>query len=152
EFGTFFAIHPLLENPEMGRITVFNDTNKKRLPRKKITNRIRNVLSYFKTDCDINIIYVDEAQIVEINKQYLGHNYVTDVISFDLSDERNSIGEVYICIQQAERQAKEYNVSLENELSRLAIHGVLHILGFDDRTDDEKQKMHKLEDMFLNES
>ncbi|MFN3306012.1 MAG: rRNA maturation RNase YbeY [Candidatus Kapaibacteriota bacterium] len=136
----------------MGRITVFNDTNKKLLPRKKITNRIRNVLSYFKTDWDINIIYVDEVQIVEINKQYLGHNYVTDVISFDLSDERSSIGEVYICIQQAERQAKEYNVSLENELSRLAIHGVLHILGFDDRTNDEKQKMHKLEDMFLNES
>ncbi len=135
----------------MRKITVFNNTNKKRLPKKKISIRIWNVLSYFNSNQDINIIYVEEAQIVEINKHYLGHDYVTDVISFDLSDDRNSIGEVYICIQQAERQAKEYNVSLENELSRLAIHGVLHILGFDDKTEEEKQKMHKLEDMFLNE-
>lgn len=136
----------------MGKITIFNNTNKKRLPRKRIMNKIENVLSYFKSDKDINIIYVDEAQILDINKQYLGHNYVTDVISFDLSDENNSIGEVYVCLQQAERQAKEYEVSLENELCRLAIHGVLHILGFDDKTKEEKQKMHKLEDIFLNKS
>lgn len=136
----------------MGKIAIFNNTSKKRLPRKKITQKIWNVLSYFKSDKEINIIYVDETEIIEINKKYLGHNYVTDVISFDLSDERNSIAEVYICIQQAERQAKEYNVSLENELSRLAIHGVLHILGFDDKTVQQMQKMHKLEDMFLNGS
>ncbi|MFN3269689.1 MAG: rRNA maturation RNase YbeY, partial [Candidatus Kapaibacteriota bacterium] len=76
-------------------------------------------------------------------------DYITDVISFNLSEGKDLLGEVYICLQQAERQATEYNVSLENELLRLAIHGVLHILGFEDDTFDKKSEMHKLEDMFL---
>lgn len=111
---------------------------------------VENVLEHFGKDGTINLIVVGEDKILEMNKKYLGHEFVTDVISFNLSDGEILLGEVYICLQQAKRQAKEYSVSVENELLRLVIHGVLHILGFEDDTIDKKTEMHKLENMFLN--
>jgi rRNA maturation RNase YbeY len=86
-----------------------------------------------------------------MNKKFLNHNYITDVISFDLSESEDLIiGEIYICLPQTERQAKEYKITFKNELLRLAIHGILHILGFDDSTSKEKKEMTRLENYFLN--
>ncbi len=130
-------------------IRIFNDTNRKRIPKKKLTDTIANVLNYFNKTIDISIILVDEQTIFELNKNFLKHNFVTDVISFDLSDDITYMGEIYICLNQAEKQAKEFKVSLQNEILRLAIHGVLHILGFDDKTPQKKKEMHKLENFFL---
>lgn len=130
-------------------IRIYNDTDRKRIPKKKLTDTIAKVLNYFNKTIDISIILVDEQTILELNKNFLKHNFVTDVISFDLSDDNTNMGEIYICISQAERQAKEFKVSLQNEILRLAIHGVLHILGFEDETPQKKKEMHKLENLFL---
>lgn len=133
------------------QIEIINDTTFRGVPRKALYNAISNVLNHFKvTSATINLIMVDDEQILEMNKQYLGHNYITDVISFNLSESKDEIiGEVYICLQQAQRQAKEYQVTFKNEILRLAIHGILHIFGFTDSKLEEKNKMTKMEDFFL---
>lgn len=133
------------------KIEIINDTTFRGVPRKALYNAISNVLNHFKvTSATINLILVDDEQILEMNKQYLGHNYITDVISFNLSESKDEIiGEVYICLQQAQSQAKEYQVTFKNEILRLAIHGILHIFGFTDNKLEEKNKMTKMEDFFL---
>lgn len=132
-------------------INFFNESRKKNLQKKRIKDVLIGVCTHFqKNDLTLNVVFVDKQAIKQINKKFLKHNYVTDVISFDLSDEETSLGEIYICVDVAEYQAKEYRVSLTDELRRLAIHGLLHILGFDDDNDEKKEQMTKLENQFLN--
>lgn len=128
------------------------ETKQKRIPRKALRNSITNVLQHFeKHNASINIILTDDDMILQLNYKFLNHKYITDVISFDLSENQDSLlGEVYICLPQAQRQAKEYKTTLKNELLRLAIHGILHILGFKDYTSKEKKEMTRLENYFLN--
>lgn len=132
-------------------INFFNESRRKNIQKKKIKDVLEGVCAYFKkTDLVLNIIFVESQVIKQINKEFLKHNYVTDVISFDLSEEETNLAEIYICIDVAEYQAKEYRVSLTNELQRLAIHGLLHIFGFDDDNNESKEQMSKLENQFLN--
>jgi len=133
-------------------IRIYNETEQKGIPRKALQTSITSVLQHFgKRNAQINIILTDDKTILEMNKKFLNHNYITDVISFDLSESEELIlGEIYICLPQAERQAKEYKTTFKNELLRLAIHGILHILGFDDSTSKEKKEMTRLENYFLN--
>lgn len=135
----------------MENITVFNVTEYKRLPRKLVIKTIEQVMNYFhKKNFSLTFVYTTRNEILKLNRKFLNHNYITDVIAFDFSDDDDYIfGEIYICVFQARKQAKEYRVSLRNELMRLAIHGVLHLLGFDDSTLDNREKMHELENMFL---
>lgn len=130
-------------------LNIFKEIKNKRLPKKKLKSVVEQIFSKFNSYLNLSIIFVDDEKIKELNQKFLGHNYVTDVISFDLSDDNIILGEVYICYPQAERQAKEYGVSVEDEILRLAIHGVLHLLGFEDDTEEKRKEMNKLEDMFL---
>ena len=84
----------------------------------------------------------------ELNRQYLGHDYDTDVLSFSLEDDIID-GEVYISIPKAKEQAKDYGVSLENELLRLSAHGTLHLAGYDDNTKEAKEQMHNFENKYI---
>jgi len=88
---------------------------------------------------------------LKLNNEYLQHDYYTDVITFSLNedDTKEIDGEIYICVDVAEEQAKEYKVSLSNELSRLAIHGLLHLCGYGDKTDEEQKLMRSLENKYL---
>ncbi len=93
---------------------------------------------------DVNI--VDSKTIKHINKKYRNKDKVTDVISFANRDSKDLyvplLGEVYICLEQAKKQAREYNHSLKRELCFLFTHGLLHLLGFDHtNTKDEKEMM-----------
>ncbi|MGQ9819472.1 MAG: rRNA maturation RNase YbeY [Candidatus Kapaibacteriales bacterium] len=135
----------------MANIFVFNDTNYKRLPRKLLIDTVEQVMNYFnKKKFSVIFIYTTRNEILRLNRKFLNHNYITDVITFDLSDnDYFLIGEIYICVSQAKKQAKEYCVSLSAELRRLAVHGVLHLLGFDDSNSNERENMHKLENKFL---
>lgn len=130
-------------------INVFNDTNFKLLPKKKVKNTINQILINNNIENSIiNIIFVDEKTIIDLNVKFLEHNYITDVISFTIESQPLE-GEVYICVEQAKLQADDYNVSLANELIRLSIHGVLHLLGFDDDTDEKRNNMHNIENTYL---
>lgn len=89
----------------------------------------------------INIIFVNDEYITKLNKRFLGKNNATDVLSFNLSETNEMLGEVYISAERAKIQAIEYQVSFQNELSRLVAHGVYHLLGYDDQTESERRVM-----------
>ncbi|MCE5304160.1 MAG: rRNA maturation RNase YbeY [Chloroherpetonaceae bacterium] len=130
-------------------INIFNSTEKRYLPLKKIEDIANEIFKEYQiNNANLNIIFLSDAEIQKINKQFLDHNYTTDVISFNF-DEKDLEGEVYISIDTAERQAIEYKVSLTNEVLRLTAHGILHLLGYEDDTVDKKEKMHNLEEKFL---
>ncbi|MBP7214635.1 MAG: rRNA maturation RNase YbeY [Candidatus Kapabacteria bacterium] len=99
-------------------------------------------------DAKIRIVFIYDNEIKEINNRFLHHNSPTDVLSFNFEEE-NLEGEIYISIETAEQQAKEYKVSLTNELLRLLIHGILHLLGYEDNTIKKRKIMHNLEDKYL---
>ena len=96
----------------------------------------------------IDIIFLSDRRIRTLNKQYLQHDYATDVITFPL-DEQPLYGEIYVSLETARRQANEYGVTVVNELCRLAVHGALHLLGYDDATLEDRAAMHKLESKFI---
>jgi probable rRNA maturation factor len=84
------------------------------------------------TDADLSITWLDDAAMAGMNYQYLGHVGPTDVISFELYEQGEMpVGDVYIGFEEAERQAATHGCTLDEELVRLAVHGTLHILGFD---------------------
>ena len=105
-----------------------------------------------------NIIIVDDETIQEINKTYRGKDCVTDVISFALEDDKSFIktdyrilGDIYICLNKARSQSIEYGHSFLREICFLAIHGLLHLLGYDHMKKEEEEVMFKLQEMILNE-
>ncbi|MFA6569742.1 MAG: rRNA maturation RNase YbeY [Bacteroidota bacterium] len=130
-------------------INVFNSSGKQPLPNKKLADVVRIVLKKEKIKkAKINIVLVDNDELRKLNKKFLNHNYNTDVISFDISEEFLE-GEIYISVDKAIEQTDEYKVSLTKELMRLAIHGALHLAGYDDSTNNERNKMTALENAYL---
>ena len=100
---------------------------------------------------EINIVLVDDEYITRLNQKFLNKDSTTDVLSFSLADESNDQieGEVYTNINQIMRQAEDYHVTFNEELNRIIIHGVLHLIGFDDLTDEQKKIMTEKEDQYL---
>lgn len=103
-----------------------------------------------------SIIFVSDEEIHEMNRTYRGVDRVTDVISFAFEDngqmEYNGcrlLGDIYISIDQMKRQAKEYGHSEKRELSFLAVHGMLHLLGYDHMEKEEEQEMFALQELIL---
>jgi rRNA maturation RNase YbeY len=96
----------------------------------------------------VSVILVDDPTIHAMNKEFLQHDYPTDIITFPLEEDTID-GELYISLDTAARQAAEYGVSFTNELMRLAVHGTLHLVGYDDATDEERKEMSRLEDRYI---
>jgi len=131
-------------------IEIINSSATARLPKTKVSDAVnRTVRSEKKNKGRIQIIYVTDKYIHELNNKYLKHNYPTDVISFDMGDGKEIDGEVYISIDTAKRQANDYSVSLTNEIMRLAVHGTLHLIGYDDQDDESRNKMRLLEEKYI---
>ena len=106
-----------------------------------------------------SIIFVEDEEIHQINREYRNVDRITDVISFAFEDnndlEYNDIrllGDIYICIPQMKRQAKEYGHGEERELSFLTVHGLLHLLGYDHMKKDEEKIMFDLQELILDEA
>jgi len=99
------------------------------------------------------IVYVlaDDAHIHKINKDFLNHDTLTDIISFDTSVDSSVIsGEIFISIDRVKENAIKQKQSFEKELARVLVHGVLHLIGYDDKTTEQKLKMRAKEDYCLN--
>ncbi|MDA3861364.1 MAG: rRNA maturation RNase YbeY [Melioribacteraceae bacterium] len=99
----------------------------------------------FKLDF-LNVNFVDADQLLEINKEYLKHNYHTDIITFNYSRSNNNLeGEIFISINEAITNSLKYKVHLDSEIVRLVVHGILHLVGYDDKESSDKRKMKKEE-------
>ena len=106
----------------------------------------------------LNIVIVDNEKIREINKEYRNKDAVTDVISFAFEEVKDVnyedvrfLGEIYISYERCKEQAKDYGHSVRREFCYLAVHGLLHLLGYDHMTEEDKKVMRALEEEILNE-
>lgn len=98
---------------------------------------------------EINIIFTDNKEILQLNRQYLNHDYYTDVIAFHYGPAREVEGDVFISLDKVDENAREYGSGFENEVLRVTIHGLLHLIGYTDSTDEEKKAMRSLEDRYI---
>jgi len=99
----------------------------------------------------LNFNFISGKEIQKINKNYLNHDYVTDIITFPYAENDKLIdGEIFISPEQVKENSKAYNSSYRNEIKRVVIHGCLHLLGYDDRTGKQVELMRKKEDFYLN--
>ncbi len=133
------------------RINIVNAYKKGfKLPIKRLKKLVKLILNGEELNfAEINIVLVDDNVIHDINRRFLNHDYPTDVISFDLSDESSKVAEIYISVDRAIQQAKVYKVEFQNELARLIAHGLLHLAGFEDETRGQKLKMRKRENLYI---
>lgn len=101
----------------------------------------------------LSIIFVSDKYLLDMNNQYLSHNYFTDIITFNYSEsvENQQIisGDLFISLDTVKSNSVDFNVSYEHELNRVIIHGILHLLGQNDESDEEFDEMKRKEDHFL---
>lgn len=134
-------------------IQIFNQTDAS-LPLSKASYRDLTALIAEHESCSFNfieLVYVDEEEIVRINKEHLEHNYITDIITFryDDGDKSDIEGTLFCCAPQITEQAKEFDESVETEFARIFIHGLLHLVGYDDQSEETQRIMTQKEDFYL---
>ncbi|HCQ29002.1 MAG TPA: rRNA maturation RNase YbeY [Flavobacteriales bacterium] len=128
----------------------FEDIDSFEIP-DNISHWIKNTItSEGKTLGNLNYIFCSDNYILEINKQYLNHNYFTDIITFNYCKDNVVSGDIFISVDTVKSNAKEYKQDYNNELNRVIIHGVLHLLGYNDKSETELFEMRQKEDFYLN--
>ncbi|MDX1671552.1 MAG: rRNA maturation RNase YbeY [Balneolaceae bacterium] len=98
----------------------------------------------------LEVVFVDEKEIKKLNREHLGRNYVTDVITFPYEKNKQDLeGTVFICLPRVYEQALEYNEEENRELRRVLIHGLMHLVGYRDGDEDARKKMTERENFYL---
>jgi probable rRNA maturation factor len=100
----------------------------------------------------LNIIFCDDAQLLQINQSFLNHNEYTDIITFDLSENKNEpvTAEIYISTERIRENARQFNTTIQRELHRVIFHGLLHLCGYGDKKPGEIKLMREKEEVYLN--
>ena len=121
---------------------------------KKTATWIERVVKTEKSRIDsLSYVFCSDRYLLGINQEYLGHDMLTDIITFDYSESRKLLeGEIYISVPRVRENAKKLNVDFQSELHRVIIHGVLHLLGYKDKTPADKSAMRKREEKYLKAS
>ena len=118
--------------------------------RKKIRNWIYASIDQEKMICgSINFIFCSDNYLHQLNVEYLKHDTLTDIITFDYSEGDTVSGDIFISIERVRENAKQFRVPFVNELHRVMIHGILHLAGHSDKTSSEKAGMRGKEDYYL---
>jgi probable rRNA maturation factor len=123
-------------------ITFNYETNFKLEDEKSLENWIQKVI--LNHDCEegeVNYIFCDDIYLHKLNVEFLQHDTLTDIISFDNTIGKLINGDVYISVDRVADNAKDFKVSFREELERVMIHGVLHYLGFKDKTEEDQKEM-----------
>jgi len=98
---------------------------------------------------ELNYIFCDDAYLLKLNVEFLEHDTLTDIISFDYTMGKLVGGDIFISLERVKENAEEFSHSVEEELKRVMIHGVMHYLGYKDKTEEEKKTMRSVEDNAL---
>jgi probable rRNA maturation factor len=98
---------------------------------------------------EINFIFCSEEQILQINQSYLKHNYLTDIITFPFTTDILISADIYICTPEVKRNSEIFDQTFSRELNRVMVHGVLHLLGYNDHNQEEIEEMRKQEDFWI---
>ena len=136
----------------MKKIDVFIDKKYKKLNENICKSIIEQIFTnYNYTSYNINIIFTSDIHLSDLKKEFFFKDQWTDVIAFPLQNTNNFIeGEIYISIPTAKKNAISFREPYEKELVRLIIHGSLHLIGIEDKSQEQKKKMTNLEEMYLN--
>lgn len=135
-------------------IRYYTDDCNYTLPQKRLTATwLREVAAQEGyTAGDVNYIFCSAQRLLEMNRQFLGHDYFTDVITFDYSDRKGThtvSGDVFIDIETVADNARQYGASRLSEMRRVVVHGLLHLCGQGDKTPRTNAQMHRKEDKYL---
>lgn len=129
----------------------FDEISKLTFPKNTIKSWIKSVIqsNNYKVG-SISYIFCTDDYILRVNKEYLNHDYFTDIITFNYNEDKTLSGDLFISVDTVKTNAQEYGVTFDKELYRVMIHGVLHLIGFDDISDELQQEMTQKEDEALN--
>jgi probable rRNA maturation factor len=136
----------------MASINFFSQTLPFKVPfPRKTASWVKSTIQKEKhTLIELNFIFCSDEELHQINVQYLNHNTLTDIITFDNSEQKGSLeGDIYISIDRVKENAHSLGHSFKEELNRVMIHGVLHLLGYKDKSPRHKKEMRKKEDAYL---
>jgi len=123
-------------------ILFFFETKFQMLLKRPIKNWLANVAQQENMKLgDINIIFMNDEQLLEFNKQYLNHHTLTDIITFDYGEKDILHGDICISVERVKENAKKFNCTFDEELRRVMVHGLLHLCGYKDKKNEEKQTM-----------
>jgi rRNA maturation RNase YbeY len=121
--------------------------------KKKLSTFLQSLIRSKRTDVkkvDLTYIFCNDDYLLEINKEFLNHDTLTDIITFDMSEEQETLdGEIYISIERVKENAAKFQVSYNQELHRVIFHGALHLCGFKDKKAADKEMMRTQEDLCL---
>ncbi|NQX85232.1 MAG: rRNA maturation RNase YbeY [Flavobacteriaceae bacterium] len=98
---------------------------------------------------DINYVFCDDDYLHKINVEYLNHDTLTDIISFDYSVGKELHGDIFISVERVEENSRDFGVTFENELQRVIIHGVLHYCGYKDKSENDSKEMRVKEEYYM---
>lgn len=135
----------------MSRINFFYEE----IPEFRIDNRtVKIIIRKIIEDCnyktgEINIIFSNDNYIVEINKKYLNHDYYTDIITFNYCEKAIISGDLFISCERVKENSLLFSVEFKNEINRVLFHGILHLVGFNDGSEEEKKIMRTRENYYL---
>jgi rRNA maturation RNase YbeY len=132
-------------------ILFFSETNFILTHKKNIKNWLSQIIiNENRKIGNLNIVFYNDEQLAEFNKKYLHHDTLTDIITFDYSEEKLLHGDICISIDRLEENSKKYNCSFGEELRRVITHGVLHLCGYKDKKKEDKLQMKQKEAEALN--
>lgn len=120
------------------------------IKKREISRWIKAVAAtYGKTTGEISYIFCNDSRILDVNRQYLQHDYYTDIITFDYTEGDRISGDIFISLDTVKSNAQEYGQRFEDELHRIIIHGILHLCGIKDKGEKERQQMTRCENQAL---
>lgn len=132
-------IHYYTENVEMPAIG-----------KQDTTNWIRKVAAlHGKKVGEVSYIFCDDPKILEVNIEYLQHDYFTDIITFDYTEGNKISGDLFISLDTVKSNAEQFGTDYQEELHRVIVHGILHLCGFEDKSEEAEAKMRLLENEAL---
>lgn len=128
----------------------FEDTNFK-FNRRRLTSQWLKFTaeSEIKRIGQVNIIFCSDNYILDINQKYLQHDYFTDIITFDYCEGKTLSGDLFISVDTVRENAIFYGTEFDHELNRVIVHGLLHLIGYDDHSEEDQKTMRSKEDYYL---